>query len=158
MTSALRGNEPLGVVVVGTGFGCYTHVRALRHAGFEVRALVGRDLARTEARAAMFEVPRACRTLTEALALPDVDAVTIATPPHTHAELALEAIAPPGTSCARSPSPATRHEGRAVLDAAERAGIVHLLGTEFRFDAGQALLAQAVGDRARRAPLAWPRG
>jgi len=25
------------VVVVGTGFGCFTHVRALRGAGFDVR-------------------------------------------------------------------------------------------------------------------------
>ena len=32
-----------GVVVVGTGFGCFTHVRALRAAGFDVLALVGRD-------------------------------------------------------------------------------------------------------------------
>jgi predicted dehydrogenase len=35
-------------------------------------------------------------------------------------------------------------EAGTVWAAAERAGIVHLLGTEFRFDAGQALLAQAV--------------
>ena len=37
----------LGVVVVGTGFGCLTHVPALRDAGFEVKALVGRDPERT---------------------------------------------------------------------------------------------------------------
>ena len=60
---------------------------------------------------------------------------------------------PPGrTCCARSRSPATLPEGRAVLDAAEGAGIVHLLGTEFRFDAGQALLAQAVRDDLVGAP------
>lgn len=29
-----------GAVVVGTGFGCLTHVPALRDAGFEVRALL----------------------------------------------------------------------------------------------------------------------
>ena len=46
-----------GVVVVGTGFGCYTHVRALRAAGFDVRAVVGRDPVKTEARARMFDVP-----------------------------------------------------------------------------------------------------
>jgi hypothetical protein len=28
-----------GVVIVGTGFGCITHLRALRAAGFDVRAL-----------------------------------------------------------------------------------------------------------------------
>jgi predicted dehydrogenase len=35
-----------------------------------------------------------------------------------------------------------------VLAAAEAAGIVHMLGTEFRFDTGHALLARAVADGA----------
>ncbi len=135
-----------GVVVVGTGFGCYTHVRTLRAAGFDVRALVGRDPARSEQRAAMFEVPRACATLAEALSIPGVDAVTIATPPHTHAELALEAIAAGRHVLCEKPFARDATEGRVVLEAADAAGIVHLLGTEFRFDAGQALLAQAVRD------------
>jgi predicted dehydrogenase len=39
-------------------------------------------------------------------------------------------------------------EARTVLDAAERAGVVHLLGTEFRWDAGQATLARAVASGA----------
>ena len=152
MTSATGENEPLGVVVVGTGFGCYTHVRALRHAGFAVRALVGRDPDRTAARAAMFEVPLACRTLTEALALPGIDAVTIATPPHTHAALALEAIGAQRHVLCEKPFARDAAEGQAVLAAAERAGIVHLLGTEFRFDAGQALLAEAVASGLIGAP------
>ena len=134
----------LTAVVVGTGFGCYTHVRALRHAGIEVAALVGRDPAKTARRAAMFEVPRACTTLAEALDDPRIDAVTIATPPHTHAPLALEAIAAGKHVLCEKPFARDAAEGRTVLAAAERAGIVHVLGTEFRFDAGQALLAQAV--------------
>ena len=32
--------EAIGAVVVGTGFGLFTHVRALRDAGFEVRSIV----------------------------------------------------------------------------------------------------------------------
>ena len=36
-------SEQLGAVVVGTGFGVLTHLRALRKAGFDVKALVGRD-------------------------------------------------------------------------------------------------------------------
>src|SRR5438094_131512 len=41
----------LGVVVVGTGFGCRIHVPAARAAGLEVVALVGRDRARAARRA-----------------------------------------------------------------------------------------------------------
>ena len=36
-----------GLVVVGTGFGCLTHVRAARAAGWDVVALVGRNAERT---------------------------------------------------------------------------------------------------------------
>jgi len=82
----------IGAAVVGTGFGCLTHVRALRTAGFEVHALVGRDPDKTTARAERFEIPHAFTSLAEALAIPGVDAVTIATPPHTHAPLVLDAV------------------------------------------------------------------
>ena len=142
-----------GVAVVGTGFGCYTHVRALRAAGFEVLALVGRDPAKTAQRAALFDVPRAARSLSEALAVSGVDAVTIATPPRTHAELALEAIAADRHVICEKPFTATLDEARDVLAAAQAAGVVHLLGTEFRWDAGQAALAAAV----RRGEIGEPR-
>ena len=52
-----------GVVVVGTGFGCITHVRALRAAGFEVVALVGRDLGKTRSRADAFGIPHSATSL-----------------------------------------------------------------------------------------------
>jgi predicted dehydrogenase len=73
-----------------------------------------------------------------------VDAVTIATPPHTHAEIALAAIASGKHIICEKPFARDADEGRTVLAAAEEAGIVHLLGCEFRWDAGQATLARAV--------------
>jgi predicted dehydrogenase len=142
-----------GVAVVGTGFGCYTHVRALRAAGFDVVALVGRDPEKTAHRAMLFDVPRALDSLAEALAVPGVEAVTIATPPRTHAPLALEAIAAGRHVLCEKPFTATLDEARDVLGAAEAAGVVHLLGTEFRWDPGQAALAAAV----RRGEIGDPR-
>jgi predicted dehydrogenase len=133
-----------GVAVVGTGFGCYTHVRALRAAGFDVLAVVGRDPAKTAERAALFDVPTALTSLDEALALPGVDAVTIATPPYTHAPLALRAIAAGRHVLCEKPFAADTKESKVVLAAAESAGVVHVLGTEFRWDPGQASLARAV--------------
>jgi predicted dehydrogenase len=141
-----------GAVVVGTGFGCVTHVRALRSAGFDVRAIVGRSSERTVARAAAFGVEHACVSLGEALALPDIDAVTIATPPHTHAALALEAIDHGKHVICEKPLARDAVEGRVVLAAAEAAGVVHLMGTEFRWDRGQATLARVVADGLIGAP------
>jgi predicted dehydrogenase len=135
---------PLGVIVFGTGFGCFTHVRALRNAGFAVRAVVGRDPEKTQRRARQFEVPRALTSLEEALALPDVAAVTIATPPHTHAPIARAAIAAGRHVICEKPFARDVAEGEALCQAAERAGVVGLVGTEFRFDAGQATLARTI--------------
>jgi predicted dehydrogenase len=132
------------VVVVGTGFGCITHVRALRAAGFAVEALVGRDPARTAQRAQQFGIDNASTSLAEALAMPGVDAVTVATPPHTHAPLVLEALAAGKHVLCEKPFTKDGEEARAVLAAAEQAGVVHLLGTEFRWDAGQATLARVI--------------
>jgi predicted dehydrogenase len=134
----------LGVVVVGTGFGCITHVRALRAAGFEIRALVGKDARKTSGRAKLFDVPVGLTSLDEALGLSGVDAVTVATPPHTHAEITLAAIAAGKHVVCEKPFARDADEASKMLAAAEEAGVVHILGCEFRWDPGQALLARAV--------------
>ncbi|MCG8588213.1 MAG: Gfo/Idh/MocA family oxidoreductase, partial [Proteobacteria bacterium] len=137
-----------GVVVFGTGFGCFTHVRALRNAGFRVCAVVGRDPDKTRRRARLFEVPEALVSVEEALALPDVQAVTIATPPHTHAAIAHQAIAKGKHLICEKPLARDAAEGEALRAAAEEAGVVALVGTEYRFDAGQATLARCVASGA----------
>ena len=136
--------EQLGAVVVGTSFGCLTHTRALRVAGFTVRALVGRDPERTAQRARRFAVPHACSSLAEALALGGVDAVTVATPPHAHAPIVLEALGARKHVVCEKPFARDAAEARTLLAAAQAAGVVHLLGTEFRFATAQALAARAI--------------
>jgi predicted dehydrogenase len=134
----------VGVAVVGTGFGCLTHVRALRAAGFDVQAIVGRDPDKTAERARRFEIAHACTSIPEALALDGIDAVTIATPPHTHAAIVQGAITAGKHVLCEKPFTRDVIEARLLLDAAERAGVVHILGAEMRFDPGQALLARVV--------------
>ncbi len=128
----------LGAIIVGTGFGILTHHRALLGAGFEVKGLVGRNPEKTSQRAQKVGIPQAFTDLSEALALPGVDAVTVATPPHTHAEIVLAAIAAGKHVLCEKPFARDAEEARSMLDAAEAAGVVHLLGTEFRWSTGQA--------------------
>lgn len=134
----------LGAIIVGTQFGVLTHLRALRAAGIDVRALVGRDPDKTARRAARMDVEGAHTSLTEALALPNVDLVAVATPPHTHAGIVLEAIAAGKHVLCEKPFAKNAREARAMHEAAEAAGIVHMLGTEFRFSAPQALAARTM--------------
>ncbi len=140
--------ESRGAVVVGTGFGCWTHLRALRAAGYTVEALVGRDAEKTRSRAARFEVPMGTTSLSQALALPGVSAVSVVTPPHTHAAVVGEAVAAGKHLVCEKPFAKDAGEARRMLAAAEEAGVVHLLGTEFRFGTGQALLTRLVREGA----------
>ena len=137
-------NPNPGVAVIGTGFGCITHVRALRAAGFNVEALVGRDPAKTEARAARFGIGRASTSLDDVLALPGIDAVTIATPPDTHAPIAHAALAAGKHVLCEKPLTLDASEAEGLLAAAEQAGVVHLLGAEFRWAPGQATMASGI--------------
>lgn len=134
----------LGAAVVGTGFGFLTHVRALQEAGIDVQAIVGRDPEKTRDRARRGEIPHAFTRLDDALALPDVDLVTIATPPHTHAEIAIRACEAGKHVMCEKPFAADLGEAERMLEAAEKAGVVHVMGAEFRFAAGQALATRAL--------------
>jgi predicted dehydrogenase len=134
------------VAVVGTSFGCLTHVRALRAAGFDVTALVGRDPNKTAERAARFDVHNPCTSLTAALPL--ADAVSVATPPHTHGALVLEAVAAGKHVLCEKPFARDAAEARQLLRAAQEAGVVHMVGTEFRWATGQALAARLIREGA----------
>jgi predicted dehydrogenase len=133
-----------GAVVVGTGFGSRIHVPALRNAGFDVVALVGRDAERTERRALRLGVPNACTALADALALPGADAVTIATPPDTHASLTVEACEAGRHVICEKPFALDQKEATRMLDAAVSAGVVHLVGHEFRWSPERAVVARAI--------------
>jgi len=102
---------------------------------------LGRDPVRTKERAAMFGVANACTSVAEALELPGVDAVTVATPPFTHADIVLEVVAAGKHVVCEKPLARDTTEALTVLRAAEAAGVVHLLGTEFRFWAPHSVMA-----------------
>jgi len=139
-------DRPLGVVVAGTSFGCLTHVPALRAAGFVVRGLVGHDAARTRERADILGIEHAGTSLTDALGAPGVDAVSIATPPHTHGPLVLEALAAGKHVVCEKPFAADAAEAERLCDAADAAGVVNLVGHELRWLPANAALEQAVRD------------
>jgi predicted dehydrogenase len=135
-----------GAAVVGTGFGARVHVPALRAAGFDVLALVGRDFARTARRADRLGVPNACSSLGDALSLVGVDAVTIAAPPFAHAPLSIEACGAGRHVICEKPFALDAIEAEAMVAAADRSGVTALVGHEFRWAPDRALVARAIAD------------
>lgn len=144
------GQGPVRVAVVGTSFGGRVHVPALQAAGFDVVALVGRDLARTRRRADALGVANACGSLADALAL-GVDAVTVSTPPDAHVDLVLEAIDAGANVLCEKPFALDAHAGKQMYDAAMAKGIVHCTSFEFRWSpldatVGRAITTGAIGN------------
>jgi predicted dehydrogenase len=133
-------------LVVGTGFGCRIHVPALRAAGFDVVGLMGTDAERTKRRAEAGGVPQAFVDLDEAIARTGAKVVTIATPPHTHASLSMTAISRGCHVICEKPFARNVAEARTMLEAAERAGVIHLVGHEFRWLPERAIVARAIAD------------
>ncbi|MDB5968693.1 MAG: oxidoreductase [Hydrocarboniphaga sp.] len=136
----------ISAVVVGTGFGCRIHVPALRAAGFEVLGLVGADAERTRRRADTSGVPQAYTDLDEAITRTGAKVVSIATPPDTHAALTLAALSRGCHVICEKPFAMNLAEARAMLAAAERARIVHLVAHEFRWGPDRALVARAIAE------------
>lgn len=118
---------------------------ALRAAGIEVAALVGRDPTRTAARAEALGVPVATTDLGEALdRVGDARLVTVATPPDSHVEPVLQAIAAGAHVLCEKPFALSATDARTMTEAAERAGVVALLGCEFRWATDEALAARVI--------------
>jgi len=111
--------------IVGVGSVCEVKSGpALQKAtGSSLVAVMRRDRAKAEDFAARHGVPIVHATADELIADPGVDAVYIATPPDSHAELALR-VAAGGKPClVEKPMARTHAETRAMVQAFERAGV-----------------------------------
>jgi predicted dehydrogenase len=137
-----------GAAVVGTGFGCRVHVPALRAAGFDVVALVGRDADKTGRRAERLGIPEPSVDLEAVLARDDVDAVTIATPPYAHAPVSIAAARAGKHVLCEKPFALDVVEAEEMLAVAERAGVTHLVGHEFRWAPERAVVGRAIAEGA----------
>jgi predicted dehydrogenase len=137
-------SSSIPAVVAGTGFGCRIQLPALRAAGFDVVGLIGADAGRTRERAEINGVPAAFTDIDQAIAKTGAKAVAVSTPPHAHAEVTLAAIARGCHVICEKPFARDVGEAKAMVDAAEKAGVANLMGHEFRFEPGRAAMARAI--------------
>lgn len=135
-----------GAVIFGTNVGLTIHAFALKGAGVEVRALVGRDPQKTAERAKFAGIPLALTSMDEALALPGVDLVCVTTPPHTHLEIVKAALAAGKHVVCEKPFARDLAQAEEMLELARNTGLVHALGHEHRFDPWHSRAALAVRD------------
>ena len=130
MTNA--SSSALTVGIVGLGYG-RAHISAFQAHGCQVTAVCQRDRAAAQAVASRYRVPHVFDRWEAMLETARPDIVVIATPPHLHRDITLRAIDGGAHVLCEKPLAMTAAEGRAMAEAARRAGRVAMTGFNWRF-------------------------
>jgi predicted dehydrogenase len=138
--------EGIRVGVVGVGYWGSKHVRVLRSMT-DVASVVSIDQCFV-AGTANRRIDNLHKEYTDiGTALPEVDAVVIATPPSTHAALGLQAIAAGKHVLIEKPMASTAAAAQSLVEAAEAAGVVLMAGHTFEHNAAVHKLREIVRQR-----------
>lgn len=125
--------RPLGIAIAGTGFGQKVHLPAFQiHPRTQPVAIYHRDLEKAQAIAAAHDISHASDRLDVLVNLPEVDAVSISTPPFLHYEMAKTAIAAGKHLLLEKPLNLVATETRELYRLAAEKGIVTAVDFEFR--------------------------
>jgi predicted dehydrogenase len=136
LTNSARDFPPLGIAVIGCGRISSAHLAAVAALPGQLRlvATVDADFAAAQVAAAPLGA-LALRSLEQALALPEVDAVLIATPNALHAEQSLAALWAGRHVLVEKPVAETGDEAAMLAREAEARGLVLAAGHTFRHNA-----------------------
>lgn len=115
----------LRMAIVGVGWAGTRHVEAIRELGrkVEVACLVDNDSAFLAAKAAELGVPKTYTDYRDALADPDIDAVSICTPHALHCPMAIEAARAGKHILCEKPLAMTVEEATQMMEAAATHGV-----------------------------------
>jgi predicted dehydrogenase len=122
----------LRLAIVGYGYWGSKHVRVLTAIPDVDVTVVDNDPSRLASAALAFPTVRLAPTLDEVL--PSTDAVLIATPPRTHARLALTTVRAGRHVFVEKPLATSVWECEALVDAADRAGVLLMAGHTFEYN------------------------
>lgn len=124
----------IGVAVLGTGFGQKIHIPGFQiHHRTQLVAVYHRDPEKAQAIAAQHDIPHACHTVEQVLALPEVDAVSIATPPFLHLDMATAALKAGKHILLEKPTALSVSEARQIETLAQQQQLIATMDFEFRF-------------------------
>lgn len=128
--------KQIRVGIIGFGFIGPHHLDAIRRLGFaDVTAIATRSLKDAKAKAERHHIEKAYGDWRSLIDDPDIDVVDIATPTHLHEPLALAAVQAGKHVIVDKPMALTSRQSRRMLEAAQRAGIVHAVTFNIRYNA-----------------------
>jgi predicted dehydrogenase len=132
-----------GVAVVGTGFGQAIHIPGFQHHPLtEVVAVYHRDLAKGQAIAADHQIPQADDQLEKILARPEVQGVSLSTPPFLHYDMAKKILQAGKHLLLEKPMTLKAAETRELYHLAQTHHLTAIADFEFRTVPAWRLLAE----------------
>jgi len=124
----------IGVAVIGTGFGQKVHIPGLAaHHRTEIAAVWNRDRAKAQQVAQSCGAGMGSDRLSEILANPAVQAVTLATPPFAHYDMAKEIIAAGKHLLLEKPVTLTAEEAKHLQQLGKENNVIITPDFEFRY-------------------------
>ncbi len=127
--------KKLRVGLVGFGFIGPHHLEAIRRTGLgDVVSIATRHAAAARAEAERFGIAHSTGDWRTLVADPDIDVIDIATPTGLHAPIALAAVAAGKHVIVDKPLALTSAEAKKMLAAARRAGVVHAVTFNIRYN------------------------
>lgn len=124
---------PIGIAIVGTGFGQKVHIPAFAvHHRTQMVAVYHRDLAKAQAIAEAHNIPHACQSVDAIVALPEVQGVSISTPPFLHYAMAKTVLNAGKHLLLEKPTTLNAAEAEELQRLATAKGLVTSLNFEFR--------------------------
>lgn len=126
--------SPVGIGIVGTGFARTTQIPGFRDCmGAKIVAIASRNRERAEAVAKEFGIEHVAADWHELVAHPDVDLVSVVTPPSTHMEITIAALEQHKAVLCEKPMALNATEAARMVEKAKSAGTLALIDHELRF-------------------------
>jgi predicted dehydrogenase len=123
----------VGMGLIGPGFIATQHVDAVRRLGYvDLVAVAGSSLESARRKAGALGAARAYDSYLDLIADPDVEVIHNTTPNYLHFPIAMAALAARKHIISDKPLAITAQEGRALRDAALKAGVAHVVTFNYR--------------------------
>jgi predicted dehydrogenase len=137
----------IGVAIVGTGFGQKVHIPAFQaHHRTNIVAVYHRDLQKAQAIAQAHQIPHACQSVEEIVALPEVQGVSISTPPFLHYEMAKTVLNANKHLLLEKPTTLNVAEAQELHQLASARGLATTMNFEFRYVPAWMRFAELLSD------------
>ena len=134
----MTNKNSIGIGIIGSGFARSTQIPGFRACpGARVVAIASARRERAEAVAREFEIPFVGQDWREVVERDDVDLVSIVTPPSTHLEMTLHALARGKAVLCEKPMALNASETEEMRRAAHASGVLALVDHELRFLEGR---------------------